>query len=56
MRTLGKVEAHLQVCIFLVWQGHVSSFLHLSLVLLEDGLVNLDLWGSQSGGSDEFLE
>lgn len=46
---------YLQVGVLLVGQGHLGSILHLLLVLLEDGLVDLDFRGSQSGGGDEFL-
>jgi len=43
----------LKVGIVLVGEGHVGGILHLLLVLLENSLVDLDLWGSKGGGSDE---
>lgn len=46
----------LEVGIVLVGEGHVGGLLHLLLVLLENSLVDLDLWGSEGGGSDEVLE
>jgi hypothetical protein len=49
-------RTYLQVCILLVGQWHLGGILHLLLVLLEHGLVDLDFWGSQGGGSDEFLQ
>ena len=45
----------LEVGIVLVGQGHVGGGLHLLLVLLENSLVDLDLWGSKGGGSDKVL-
>ena len=49
------VMAHLQVVIILVRKGHGRSSLHLLLVLLEQGLVDLGSGRGQSRGSDEFL-
>jgi hypothetical protein len=48
--------SNLQVGIILVGKGHVGSSLHLLLVGLHSGLVNLDLWGSESRGGNELLE
>jgi hypothetical protein len=45
----------LEVGIVLVGEGHVGGGLHLLLVLLENSLVDLDLWGSKGGGSDKVL-
>jgi hypothetical protein len=45
----------LQVGIILVGQRLVLGLLHLLLVLSEELGVDLDLGGSQSGSSDEFL-
>jgi hypothetical protein len=45
----------LEVGIVLVGEGHVGGGLHLLLVLLENSLVDLDLWGSEGGGSDKVL-
>jgi hypothetical protein len=46
----------LQVGIILVRKGHLGGLLHLLLVRLHGGLVDLDLWGSKSGCGNEFLE
>lgn len=46
---------YLQVGIILVGQRHLGGSGHLVLVLLEHGLVDLNLGRSQGGGSDEFL-
>jgi hypothetical protein len=48
--------SNLQVGIILVGKGHVGGSLHLLLVRLHSGLVNLDLWGSESRGGNELLE
>lgn len=45
----------LDVGILLVGERHVGGIGHLLLVLLEDGLVNLDLRGSESWCSNELL-
>jgi len=45
---------HLQVGVFLVGQRHVCSSLHLLLVLLEHGLVDLDFWWCKSRCGDEL--
>lgn len=47
--------SYLQVGVILIRQRHLSSVLHLLLVLLENSLVNLDLGRSQSGRGDKFL-
>ena len=47
--------ARLQVVIILVRKGHSSGSLHLLLVLLEQGLVDLGSGRGQSRGSDKFL-
>ena len=44
-----------QVVIILVRKGHSSGSLHLLLVLLEQGLVDLGSGRGQSRGSDKFL-
>jgi hypothetical protein len=46
---------NLQIRIFLIGQRHLGGVLHLLLVLLKNGLVDLDLRGSKGGSSDEFL-
>jgi hypothetical protein len=46
----------LQVGIVLVGEGHLGGFLHLLLVVLHGGLVDLDLWGSEGGCGDEVLK
>jgi hypothetical protein len=55
----GRLDAsslsYLQVGIILIGQRHLSSVLHLLLVLLENSLVNCDLGRSQSGCGNEFL-
>jgi hypothetical protein len=48
-------EDTLQVGIILVWKRHVAGILHLLVVLLEEGLVDLDSWWGQSWCSDELL-
>lgn len=48
--------ATLQVRILLVGKRHVGGGLHLLLVLLENGLVDLDLGGSEGGSSNELLQ
>ena len=50
------VTSCLQVGIVLVGEGHLGGFLHLLLVVLHGGLVDLDLWGSEGGCGDEVLE
>lgn len=45
----------LQVGVVLVGEGHVGGSLHLLLVGLHGGLVDLDLRGSESGGGNELL-
>ena len=52
----GMVTSCLQVGIVLVGEGHLGGFLHLLLVVLHGGLVDLDLWGSEGGCGDEVLE
>jgi hypothetical protein len=49
------VTSCLQVGIVLVGEGHLGGFLHLLLVVLHGGLVDLDLWGSKGGCGDEVL-
>ena len=46
---------YLQVWVFLVRERHVGGVLHLLLVLLEHGLIDLDFRRSKRGSSDEFL-
>jgi hypothetical protein len=46
---------YLQVGVVLIGQGHLGGIVHLLRVLLENGLVDLDLWGSEGRGGDEFL-
>lgn len=48
-------DVTLQVSIILIWQRYLLCFLHLLLVLLEQGLVDSRSWGSKSWGSNEFL-
>jgi hypothetical protein len=56
MQRLGeRAVRHLQVGVVLVGQGHLGGVLHLLLVLLEHGLVDLDLGGRKGGRGDEFL-
>lgn len=45
----------LQVGVVLVGERHLRGILHLLLVLLHELGVDLDLWGSESRGGDEFL-
>lgn len=45
----------LQIWVVLVWQRHIGSIGHLLLVLLERGLVDLDLWWRESWCGDELL-
>jgi hypothetical protein len=52
----SAVLAYLQVGVVLVRQRHRGGVLHLLLVLLEHGLVDLDLGRRKGGGGDEFLE
>ena len=55
-RTLNPFwRNRLKVGIVLVGKGHVGGGFHLLLVLLENGLVDLDLRRSKGGGSDEVL-
>ena len=51
----GTTTSYLQVGIILIGKGHLGSSLHLLLVGLHGGLVNLDLWGSEGRGGDELL-
>jgi hypothetical protein len=44
----------LQVGIVLIWQWHSSCILHLLLVLLQNSLVNLNLWWCKSWCSNEL--
>jgi hypothetical protein len=44
-----------QVLVIFAGEGHGCRIVHLLPVLLEEGLVDLGLGGSQSGGSSEFL-
>lgn len=53
--TSPSSASNLQVGILLVGERHVGSSLHLLLVLLQNGLVDLDLRRSEGGGSNEFL-
>ena len=46
----------LKVGILLVGQGHLGGIGHLLLVLLEDGLVDLDLGRCESWGGNELLQ
>jgi hypothetical protein len=46
--------AHLQISVLFVRKRHVGSGLHLLLVLLEDGLVDLNFWWSKGRCGDEF--
>jgi hypothetical protein len=50
------VTSNLQVGIVLIGKRHLGGSLHLLLVGLHGGLVNLDLWGSESRGGDKLLE
>jgi hypothetical protein len=52
----GTATSCLQVGIILIGKRHLGGLLHLLLVGLHSGLVNLDLWGSESGGGNELLE
>jgi hypothetical protein len=45
---------HLQVCIVFIWERHLGGIGHLLLVLLKNGLVNLDLGRSEGWRSDEL--
>jgi len=45
---------HLQVCIIFIRQWHVGGSFHLLLVVLENGLVDLDFWWSKSRCCDKF--
>ena len=50
----GGTILHLQVGVILIGQGHSSRGVHLLLVLGEEGLVDLDLRGSEGEASDEL--
>jgi hypothetical protein len=52
----GTVTSCLQVGVILVGKGHLGGLLHLLLVVLHGGLVDLDLRGSESRGGNELLE
>jgi hypothetical protein len=52
----GTATSCLQVGIILIGKRHLGGLLHLLLVGLHSGLVNLDLWGSEGGGGNELLE
>lgn len=45
----------LKVGILLVGERHLGRSIHLLLVLEENGLVDLDLWGSEGGCGDKLL-
>jgi len=47
--------SNLQVGIVLIGKRHLGGSLHLLLVGLHGGLVDLDLWGSESRGGNELL-
>jgi hypothetical protein len=46
--------AHLQVGVLFIGKWHVCSSLHLLLVLLENGLVDLNFWRSKGRCGDKF--
>lgn len=46
---------HLQIWIILIGQGLLSRILHLLLVLLQDGLIDLHFRWCKSRGGDKFL-
>jgi hypothetical protein len=53
---IAKAKAAiLQVGVILIGKGHLSSILHLLLVLLKQGLVNGGGRGSQGGCGNKFL-
>jgi hypothetical protein len=45
---------HLQVGIIFIWKRHLGGICHLLLVLLKDGLINLDLGWGKGWRSNEF--
>lgn len=53
--TSPTFASNLQVGILLVGERHVGGRLHLLLVLLQNGLVDLDLRGSEGGSGNKFL-
>ena len=50
-----RETSRLQVRVLLVWQRHLRGVVHLLLVLGQQLRVDLDLWGSEGRGGDEFL-
>ena len=51
----GRTSCSEVIVIFLVREGLLGGRLHLVTVLLEEGLVDVGLGGSKSGGGDELL-
>lgn len=51
----GVATSYLQVGIILIGEGHLGGLLHLLLVGLHGGLVDLDLRGSESRCGNELL-